>query len=158
MIEVDGHAATVASTTLGPPPLERLVTAPHLPSGASQPAVPVGIAPLLVDVGTVAGHRIVLLSLEVWEGWADLRFARIDVGAQRPLPRRVPPATAWTVRSDGEDLEVVDAVGRGDRAFSNGEVRLRPPPADGSRLSVTVEVVPGLPGLHADIALPALTT
>jgi hypothetical protein len=90
----------------------------------------------------------VLLSLEVWDGWADLRFARIDVGADHPLPRLVPPADAWLVSGDEGPLEVLDAVGRGDRAFSNGEVRLQPAPAPGSSLHVRVEVVAGAPPLE----------
>lgn len=114
----------------------------------------VGVTPLAVDLGTVAGQRLLLLGIEVWDRWADLRFARIDVGAARPLPRRVPPPTAWRVAADGAPLEVVDAVGRGDRAFSNGEVRLRPAPPDGARLDVEVEVVPGQRPLTASVPLP----
>jgi hypothetical protein len=101
------------------------------------------VVPLGVDLGTAAGHRLLLLSLEVWADWADLRFARIDPGGAPPLARRVPPATAWTVTADGLALTVIDAVGRGDRTFSNGEVRLAPPPAPGATLEVTVEVAPG---------------
>lgn len=113
--------------------------------------VPARVDPLMVDLGTVEGHRVVLLSLEVYDTWADLRFARIDDGASRPLSRRVPPADAWTVRADDQSLTVVDAVGRGDRAFSNGEVRLSPPPAPGTPLDVVVTVVPGTPALTARV-------
>jgi hypothetical protein len=95
-----------------------------------------------------------LLSLELWDGWADLRFARTDEGAQRPLPRRVPPAGAWTVTADGAPLEVLDAVGRGDREFSNGEVRLRPAPSPGAHLRVEVELLPGTPALQGEVTLP----
>jgi hypothetical protein len=119
------------------------VSTPHLPPGITLPPAPARVVPLLADLGVANGHRVVLLSLEVWDGWADLRFARIDEGADRPLPRRVPPAGSWEVAVDGRPAEVLDAVGRGDRAFSNGEVRLQPPPAPGSMLRVRVEVVPG---------------
>ncbi|MTV27012.1 hypothetical protein FTX61_16550 [Nitriliruptoraceae bacterium ZYF776] len=124
------------------------MTAPHLP-----PDVPVGprpdrVVPLLVDLGEVGGHRLTLLSAEVWDGWADLRYARVAVdGSPRPLPRRVPPPSAWQVAIDGAPAEVWDAVGRGDRDFSNGEVRLRPAPAPGATLTVTVALVPGEPPL-----------
>lgn len=131
------------------------MTAPHLPPDLAWPPQPTSVVPLLADLGSAGGHRLVLLSLERWDGWADLRFARIDVGADRPLPRRVPPAQAWTIRADGEPVEVLDAVGRGDRAFSNGEVRLRPPPASGTTLHVVVEVVPGTEPLAATVELPA---
>lgn len=123
------------------------MTAPHLPDGLGVPDAPVRVVPLTADLGTVGGQRVVLLSLEVWPRWADLRFARIDVGADRPVPRRVPPVDAWQVTCDGEAVDVLDAVGRGDRHFSNGEVRLRPVPAPGSHVEVTVTVVPGQPPL-----------
>ncbi len=113
--------------------------------------VPARVDPLMVDLGTVEGHRVVLLSLEVYDTWADLRFARIDDGASRPLSRRVPSADAWTVRAGDASLTVVDAVGRGDRAFSNGEVRLSPPPPAGTPLDVAVTLVPGTPPLKARV-------
>jgi hypothetical protein len=131
------------------------VTASHLPLGAPLPPVPRGVVPLGVDLGAVAGHRLVLLSLEVWDGWADLRFARIDVGATGRLARRVPPAEAWSVSADERPLEVFDAVGRGDRRFSNGEVRLVPPPPAGATLTVAVRVVPGTEPLRGRVPLPA---
>jgi hypothetical protein len=131
------------------------MTASHLPPGAALPPVPRGVVPLGVDLGAVAGHRVVLLSLEVWDGWADLRFARIDVGATSRLARRVPPAEAWSVAADARSLAVVDAVGRGDRTFSNGEVRVVPPPPPGASLEVTVQVAPGSAPLRGTVALPA---
>jgi hypothetical protein len=134
------------------------VTAPHLPPDVPVPPTPLGVLPLGTDLGSAGGHRVVLLSLELWSGWADLRFARIDLGAPRPLPRRVPPASAWRIRVDGAEVEVLDAVGRGDRAFSNGEVRLRPVPRGGGTLEVEVEVVPGLAPLRGEVTLPTSAT
>lgn len=118
---------------------------------APPPAVPVRVDPLMVDLGTVEGHRVVLLSLEVYEAWADLRFARIAEAPTQPLPRRVPPAEAWTVRRGDQALTVLDAVGRGDRDFSNGEVRLAPPPPPGAALDVAVTVLAGAPPLVARV-------
>lgn len=117
---------------------------------------PCSVVPLMADAGTVDGQRLVLLSLEVYEEWADLRFARIDVGADRPLPRRVPAVDAWTITSDdGTTVEVVDCVGRGDRAFSNGEARLVPPPAPGTTLDVRVSLVPGGQPSSATVRVPS---
>lgn len=113
--------------------------------------MPDRVEPLMADLGTVEGHRIVLLSLEVYDVWADLRFARVAEDPTRPLPRRVPPAESWTVRVGDADLEVVDAVGRGDRDFSNGEVRLSPPPPAGVPLQVAVTVTPGSAPLTATV-------
>jgi hypothetical protein len=109
--------------------------------------------PLLADLGSVAGHRLVLLSLEMYDQWADLRFARIDDQGSFALPRRIPPAEAWQVAADGTTLTVHDAVGRGDRSFSNGEVRLDPPPAGTRHLDVSVTLVPGHAPLVGTVAL-----
>lgn len=116
------------------------------------------VVPLMVDAGTTAGHRLVLLSLEVWDEWMDLRFARIDVDADRPLPRRVPPPGAWSVAgATGRFYTVEDAVGRGDRAFSNGEVRLRPAvPDDGDTLHVTAILLEGEPPAGVTVEVPPL--
>lgn len=115
------------------------------------------VVPLLVDAGTIGGHRLVLLSLEVWDDWMDLRFARIDVGAQRPLPRRVPPAEAWSVLgATGRLYTVEESVGRGDRNFSNGEVRLRPAvPDDGDTLHITASLLDGVPPVSATVEIAA---
>lgn len=131
------------------------MTAAHLPDDAPLPPVPRGVVPLDVDLGSRAGQRLVLLSLEVWDGWADLRFARIDIGATQRLARRVPPVEAWAATADALPLAIFDAVGRGDRRFSNGEVRLVPAPPPGSALAVAVQVVPGTDPLRGTITLPA---
>ena len=125
----------------------------HLPPEIALPPTPHGVVPLGIDLGSVAGQRVVLLSLEVWDGWADLRFARVDVGATTRLTRRIPPVEAWSVTADGEPLRILDAVGRGDRTFSNGEVRLVPSPALDATLEVSVEVVPGQPRLTTGVTL-----
>lgn len=129
------------------------MTSPHLPPDVPRGARPERVVPLLVDAGEIAGHRVTLLSLEVWPGFADLRFARVDVDRIRPLPRRVPPPDAWNIAIDGVAAQVWDAVGRGDRDFSNGEVRLRPAPPPGASLSVTVEVLPGSAPLTATVTV-----
>ncbi len=115
---------------------------PHLPEGIVPPERPVAVRPLLVDAGEVAGHRVTLLGLEDWGAWADLRFARVAGPGAPPLPRRIPLATDWEVTADGVPLEVVDVAGRGDRAFSNGEVRLRPAPPPGAEVRVRARLTP----------------
>lgn len=116
---------------------------------------PLRVVPIVTEIGRAAGHRLVALSLEVYAEFSDLRFARIDVDAERPLPRRVPAPESWSVQAaDGFPLRVVDAVGRGDRSFSNGEVRLEPAlPAETTGLRVRVELAPGHDPLEADLPL-----
>lgn len=118
------------------------------------PMDPVRVDALVHELGTTDGHRLVLLSVEVYDEVADLRFARIDVDGATPLARRVPAADAWAIAIDGRRATVVDAVGRGDRAFSNGEVRFRPPPPPGATLQVRTSLTPGGPPLHATVDLP----
>ena len=154
-VGVHGYDGSVVDVPTTPPILKAvdIVNAPHLPPSAQLPAAPLGVIPLGIELGAQAGQALVLLSLERWQGWADLRFARIDVGATQRLARRVPPEQAWTILIDGEPVEVFDAVGRGDRHFSNGEVRLVPCPPAGSKLKVAVQVVPGTEPLQASFTI-----
>ena len=115
---------------------------PHLPPGVTAPEHPRAVRPLLVDVGEAAGHRLVLLSIEDWGAWADLRFGRIATPGAAPLARRIPLATDWAIDIDGEPAEVVDVAGRGDRSFSNGEVRIRPAPGPGATLRLRARLAP----------------
>jgi hypothetical protein len=101
------------------------------------------VRPLVVEVGEAAGHRLVLLSVEDWGPWADLRFGRIALPGAAPLARRIPLATDWVVAIDGVPAEVIDVAGRGDRSFSNGEVRIRPSPTPGSRIRLWAQLAPG---------------
>lgn len=127
------------------------MTAPHLPEGIREPPTFHGCVPLNVPLGMCDGHELCLLSLELWDGFTDIRFARIDhMGALR-LARRVPPAANWQVRVNGVLAEVFDAVGRGDRGFSNGEVRVVPPIKTGDTLEVTVTLYDSAPPLSATV-------
>jgi len=116
---------------------------PHLPPGVTAPDRPRAVRTLLADVGEAAGHRLVLLSIEDWGPWADLRFGRIATPGAAPLARRIPLATDWEISIDGEPAEVLDVAGRGDRSFSNGEVRIRPAPAPGATLRLRARLAPG---------------
>lgn len=124
---------------------------------------PVDVLPLTSDLGIAVGHRMVLLSLERWRDWADLRFARFDVDGTHRLPRRVPPEDAWRVtwRAESTDdavaIAVSEVVGRGGRQFSNGEARLQAPVGTSSFhrgfLHVEVVLTPGAPVLAHTIDL-----
>lgn len=115
---------------------------------------PLRVDELLIDLGNAAGHHLVALSLEVYDDVADLRYARRETPGAAPLPRRVPRPEDWSVAIDGVPATVVDAVGRGDRTFSNGEVRIRPAPPPGAVLEVAAVLHPGHPALRATVPLP----
>jgi len=127
------------------------VTAPHLPQGITQPPTFQGCVPLNVSLGMCDGHELLLISLELWDGFTDLRFARVDHTGTLRLTRRVPPAGNWQVTINGRLAQVFDAVGRGDRGFSNGEVRLVPPVMPGDTLEVTVALYDQAPPLTATV-------
>ena len=126
---------------------------PHLPPGVSAPEHPTAVRSLLVEVGEAAGHRLVLLSIEDWGPWADLRFGRLATHGAAPLARRIPLATDWEVWIDGGPAEIVDVAGRGDRSFSNGEVRIRPAPAPGSHLRLRALLAPGA-AVETELTVP----
>jgi len=129
------------------------MTAPHLPAGTPTPPSFRGCAPLNISAGVCDGHEIVLLSVELWDGFSDLRFARIDHAQTMRLTRRVPPAANWQIRCNGTPVTVFDAVGRGDRSFSNGEVRLLPPLSNGDMLEITVALYEWAPPLTATVPI-----
>jgi hypothetical protein len=116
---------------------------PHLPPGVTVPVRPAVVRPLVVEIGVSAGHRLLLLSIEDWGSWADLRFGRVATPGAAPLARRIPLATDWQVWIDGRPAEVFDVAGRGDRSFSNGEVRVLPAPPAGSILRIETQLTPG---------------
>lgn len=125
----------------------------HLPQGVTarfRDVVPIG-----KSLGTCGGHELIVLSLERWADWTDVRFARVDHQGTHRLARRVPPVEAWHIWRDDREMEVIDAVGRGDRAFSNGEVRLSGSVADGTHLNFSVTVASGQPALTGQVHVPA---
>jgi hypothetical protein len=133
-----------------------MMTAPHLPDSVTTPPTFLGCVPLQVSLGQVDGHELWLLSVERWDAFSDLRFARVDHTGQLRLTRRVPPAANWQIQLNGRPATVFDAVGRGDRSFSNGELRIVPPIGDGDLLTVTVALYDGAPPLEATV--PVHTT
>ena len=126
---------------------------PHLPHGVTAPDRPVAVRPLLVDVGAANGHRLFVLSIEDWGLWADLRFARVASPGAEPLARRIPLAKDWSISIDGTPAEVVDVAGRGDRGFSNGEVRFLPAPPPGARLLLRALFAPNTE-LQVELIVP----
>lgn len=123
--------------------------------GQDWPPRPVRVVPLDVDAGAVAGHRLWVRSVEDWGGWMDVRVARVDESGRTPLPRRLPPPDAWAAWLDDEPLAVADMVGRGDRRFSDGELRLRPGlPTGPATLVLRVVVHPTEAPLTVELALP----
>jgi Clp amino terminal domain, pathogenicity island component len=103
-----------------------------------EPAELVRVVPLAREVYRSYGYRVVLMSLEVWSGWLDLRYAVLPAD---PPPGSMPPelAVEWRVGDDtGTPYEVCGLVGSGARLLRVHQVSFMPaPPADARRLTLT---------------------
>jgi Clp amino terminal domain, pathogenicity island component len=104
----------------------------------AEPAELVRVVPLAREVYRGYGYRVVLISLEVWSGWLDLRYAL--------LPADAPPGSApaeialdWRVGDDaGTTYELCGLAGSGARLLRVHQYSFMPaPPDDARRLTLT---------------------
>ena len=121
------------------------------------PAELVRVVPLAREVFRSFGYRVVLISLEVWSSWLDLRYAL--------LPADAPPGSTpgeivldWQITDDaGTAYELCGLASSGARLLRVHQFSFMPaPPADARRLTLTavdadgtrlavveIELVPG---------------
>ena len=139
--QAEGATDPVAFEVLrerGGAPASMLVGGP--PSAAErQRAEPVRVVPLMLEAASGDGWRLVLLSLEVWSGWADLRCAVLPTGDD-PLPQL---GFRYRLADDHRtDYQPGEVAASGDPSLQLYQVRFRPPPPErtDSTLRVTVEV------------------
>jgi Clp amino terminal domain, pathogenicity island component len=96
-----------------------------------EPAELVRVVPLAREVFRGLGLRVVLISLEVWSGWLDLRYVML------PEEPSGPPHFAgldWQVADDaGTDYEVMGMAHGGGRLLHIIQVGFRPAPPEGVR-------------------------
>jgi hypothetical protein len=123
-----GQAEQVAAGTSLPP-----VAAVAGP-GAYQPeaAELVRVVPLAREVFRGFGVRVVLISLEIWSGWLDLRYVLLPeepTGAQRVVD------LDWQISDDaGTTYELMGHAGGGGRAIRIVQLGFRPAPPEGVRV------------------------
>ena len=102
-----------------------------------EPAELVRVVPLAREVNYGPGLRVVLISLEIWSGWLDLRYA--IVGEQ---PQEGPPEVllGWRVSDDaGTGYEQTGVATGGGRLLRVSQLGFRPaPPAEARALTLTV--------------------
>jgi hypothetical protein len=103
-----------------------------------EPAELVRVVPLAREVYRSYGYRVVLISLEVWSGWLDLRYAL--------LPADVPPGSTpgevvldWRVTDDvGTAYELCGLASSGARLLRVHQLSFMPPaPEEARRLTLT---------------------
>jgi Clp amino terminal domain, pathogenicity island component len=103
-----------------------------------EPAELVRVVPLAREVHRGYGHRTVLISLEVWSGWLDVRFALLPED-----PPAAPPVAdvvlGWQVADDlGTAYELTGLATSGGRRLRIHQLGFQPaPPAAASTLTLT---------------------
>jgi hypothetical protein len=102
-----------------------------------EPPELVRVVPLAREVYHGDVLRIVLISLEIWSGWLDLRFAMLPADPSEPLPL---PGLDWRVTDDADTAYEVMGMGHGGgRLLHIIQVGFRPAPPEGVRiLTLTV--------------------
>ena len=102
----------------------------------AEPAELVRVVPLAREVAHESGLRAVLISLEVWSGWFDLRYALLP-GTAAPL---LEVALDWRVTDDlGTDYTLTGIAAGGGPLLYIHQLDFRPaPPNDARTLTLTV--------------------
>jgi hypothetical protein len=111
--------------------------------GAGPPKL-VRIVPIGQEVEIAKGHRLVLLSLEIWSDWTDLRVGL--VGAEG-LPPSLGSARhdAWTLADNlGTSYECLGTRVEGDDRFQIHQTTFVPsPPPEAAALTLTLPAAEG---------------
>jgi Clp amino terminal domain, pathogenicity island component len=139
---LSGHVAGPGQPPLGPLRVSQQAVTTGVVGGAGvyrdEPADLVRVVPLAREVYRSYAYRVVLISLEVWSGWLDLRYAVLPAD---PPPGSMPPEIVldWRVGDDaGTPYELCGLVGSGARLLRVHQVSFMPsPPADARRLTLT---------------------
>jgi Clp amino terminal domain, pathogenicity island component len=108
--------------------------------GAYQEQTPPELArvvPLGREVFRGSGLRVVLISLEIWSGWLDLRYALLPVDPQGPQGAQLELAVDldWRVSDDaGTTYELIGAATGGGRLLRVHQLGFRPAPPEAARV------------------------
>jgi hypothetical protein len=96
-----------------------------------EPAELVRVVPVAREVHREAGMRVVLISLEIWSGWLDLRFAVLPGSSSA---RRMQWLLDWQVSDDaGTAYEKAGMATGGGRQLHVTQLGFRPAPPEGAR-------------------------
>jgi ClpA/ClpB-like protein len=152
---VGGPVGAEPAAPLGPP-----VTA-MVAGGAGvfqeeEPAELVRVVPLAREVYRGFGYRVVLISVEVWSGWLDLRWALLPEEGPS-APPRIHVALSWTAADDaGTTYSLCGLVGSGGRLLSVNQVSFRPaPPEQATAITFTASDPDGTRLTEVEVDLAA---
>jgi hypothetical protein len=117
-----------------------VVAPPLLGRMLSQPPELVRVVPIGRQVEIGEGLWLVLLSLEIWSGWLDLRLATVCSAPGRSASQLLASYTDWQLSDDLDtDYRQVGASSSGDDQMHLGQVSFQPsPPREAKRLTLTV--------------------
>ena len=107
--------------------------------GEREPPELVRVVPLAREVASRSGYRLVLISLEMWSGWVDLRYALIAVVPLRAYP--LEGAThRWRLTDDlGTTYELSGATSGAGRTVHLHQLSFQPgPPPAATSLTLTL--------------------
>jgi hypothetical protein len=116
--------------------------------GAYQEQAPpelVRVVPLAREVFRGAGVRVVLISLEIWSGWLDLRYALLPVDPQGLQGTQLEVAVDfdWRVSDDaGTAYELMGMATGGGRLLRIHQLGFRPAPPEAAR-TLTLQIGEG---------------
>jgi hypothetical protein len=100
----------------------------------------VRVVPVAREVHREAGMRVVLISLEIWSGWLDLRFAMLPGSSSGG---RLQWLLDWKVDDDaGTAYEKVGMATGGGQQLHVTQLGFRPAPPEGAR-TLTLTLVDG---------------
>jgi hypothetical protein len=148
-----GGEGPVAAAAPGGSPAARVVGGPGVFREQGPPEL-VRVVSLAHEVVRRPGWRLVLISLEVWSGWLDLRYALLALAPQTTAP--IPDAGhRWRLGDDvGTAYELVGATSGGGRMLHLHQLSFQPaPPGDASLLTLTLEDEEGAEIATAEIPL-----
>ena len=104
----------------------------------AEPAELVRVVPLAREVFRGFGYRVVLISLELWSGWLDLRYALLPADAP-PGSTPAEIALEWRVTDDaGTAYELCGLASSGARLLRVHQFSYMPaPPENAGKLTLT---------------------
>jgi hypothetical protein len=120
----------------GRPPVAPVAAGPGFYAEREPPEL-VRVVPLAREVADESGLRVVLISLEIWSGWFDLRYALLPT-RDAPPPQEID--LDWRVTDDlGTDYTLTGLAAGGGPFLRVHQLDFRPaPPTDARTLTLTV--------------------
>jgi len=108
--------------------------------GEREPPELVRVVPLAREAVSRSGYRLMLISLEIWSGWLDLRYALLALVPLRGHPLE-DASHRWRLTDDvGTEYELVGSTSGAGRTVHLHQLSFQPaPPADATILTLTLK-------------------